>query len=218
MRAVDHHNAAYDAEGVIREENHAYCEKILAAAAGACACDWTGGLANRLSGADEHVAQHGNRQQGSPAERRADHAGESGYSVQNEPYVPLYEVAERLGGTTDGKTYTLHGAETAVSGVERNGVLYTPFSYLWDSHIPQIRWDKSRNRVIITEAPDEIPLTRRWLFWRHRTVRGLRVGDSEARFLDLYGSPDARDETMVDLLHVTIENGIVTEIFMGRYE
>lgn len=52
----------------------------------------------------------------------------------------------------------------------------------------------------------------------HKTVRGLRVGDSEARFLDLYGSPDARDETMVDLLHVTIENGIVTEIFMGRYE
>ena len=137
---------------------------------------------------------------------------------KNEPYVPLYEVVERLGGTTDGKTYTLHGAETAVSGVERNGVLYTPFSYLWDSHIPQIRWDKSRNRVIITEAPDEIPLTRRWLFWRHKTVRGLRVGDSEARFLDLYGSPDARDETMVDLLHVTIENGIVTEIFMGRYE
>ena len=70
----------------------------------------------------------------------------------------------------------------------------------------------------ITEAPDEIPLTRRWLFWRHETVRGLRVGDSEARFFDLYGSPDARDETMVDLLHVTIENGIVTEIFMGRYE
>ena len=137
---------------------------------------------------------------------------------KNEPYVPLYEVVERLGGTTDGKTYTLHGAETAVSGVERNGVLYTPFSYLWDSHIPQIRWDKSRNRVIITEAPDEIPLTRRWLFWRRKTVRGLRVGDSEARFLDLYGSPDARDETMVDLLRVTIENGIVTEIFMGRYE
>ena len=137
---------------------------------------------------------------------------------KNEPYVPLYEVVERLGGTTDGKTYTLHGAETAVSGVERSGVLYTPFSYLWDSHIPQIRWDKSRNRVIITEAPDEIPLTRRWLFWRRKTVRGLRVGDSEARFLDLYGSPDARDETMVDLLRVTIENGIVTEIFMGRYE
>ena len=49
---------------------------------------------------------------------------------KNEPYVPLYEVVERLGGTTDGKTYTLHGAETAVSGVEQNGVLYTPFSYL----------------------------------------------------------------------------------------
>ena len=59
---------------------------------------------------------------------------------KNEPYIPLYEVVERLGGTTDGKTYTLHG------------------------------------------------------------------------------SPDARDETMVDLLRVTIENGIVTEIFMGRYE
>ena len=80
---------------------------------------------------------------------------------KNEPYVPLKEIVERLGGTTDGKTYTLHGAETVVSGVERNGVLYTPFSYLWDSHIPQIRCDKSRNRVIITEAPDEIPLTRR---------------------------------------------------------
>ena len=101
---------------------------------------------------------------------------------KNEPYVPLKEIVERLGGTTDGKTYTLHGAETTVSGV------------------------------------DEIPLPRRWLFWRHQTVRGLRVGDSEARFLDLYGSPDARDETMVDLLRVTIENGIVTEIFMGRYE
>ena len=140
------------------------------------------------------------------------------FCMKNEPYIPLYEVVERLGGTTDGKTYTLHGAETAVSGVERNGVLYTPFSYLWDSHIPQIRWDKSRNRVIITEAPDEIPLTRRWLFWRHKTVRGLRVGDSEARFLDLYGSLDARDEMMIDLLHVTIENGVVTEISMGRYE
>ena len=41
---------------------------------------------------------------------------------KNEPYVPLKEIVERLGGTTDGKTYTLHGAETAVSGVERNGV------------------------------------------------------------------------------------------------
>ncbi len=60
--------------------------------------------------------------------------------------------------------------------------------------------------------------SRRWLFWRHKTVRGLRVGDSEARFLDLYGSPDARAETMVDLLRVTIENGSVTGIFMGRYE
>ena len=132
--------------------------------------------------------------------------------------MPRKGIVERLGGTTVVKTYTPHGAGTAVSGGEQNGVRYTPFSYLWDSHIPQIRWDKSRNRVIITEAPDEIPLTRRWLFWRHKTVRGLRVGDSEARFLDLYGSPDARDETMVDLLHVTIENGIVTEIFMGRYE
>lgn len=34
---------------------------------------------------------------------------------KNEPYVPLKEIVERLGGTTDGKTYTLHGAETAVS-------------------------------------------------------------------------------------------------------
>ena len=48
---------------------------------------------------------------------------------KNEPYVPLKEIVERLGGTADGKTYTLHGAETAVSGVERNGVLYAPFSY-----------------------------------------------------------------------------------------
>ena len=61
----------------------------------------------------------------------------------------------------------------------------------------------------------KFPLTRRWLF--SQTVRGLRVGDSEVRFLDLYNSPDARDETMVDLLRVTISN-IVTEIFMGRYE
>ena len=36
---------------------------------------------------------------------------------KNEPYMPLKEIVERLGGTTDGKTYTLHGAETAVSGV-----------------------------------------------------------------------------------------------------
>ena len=33
---------------------------------------------------------------------------------KNEPYVPLKEIVERLGGTTDGKTYTLHGAETAL--------------------------------------------------------------------------------------------------------
>ena len=46
----------------------------------------------------------------------------------------------------------------------------------------------------------------------------FHAGDSEARFLDLYGSLDARDEMMIDLLHVTIENGVVTEISMGRYE
>ena len=76
---------------------------------------------------------------------------------KNEPYVPLKEIVERLGGTTDGKTYTLHGAETAVSGVERKWRTVHAVFVPVDSHIPQIRWDKIRNRVIITEAPDEIP-------------------------------------------------------------
>ena len=49
---------------------------------------------------------------------------------KNEPYVPLKEIVERLGGTTDGKTYTLHGAETAASGVERNGVLSVSYTHL----------------------------------------------------------------------------------------
>ena len=80
------------------------------------------------------------------------------------------------------------------------------------------KWDKERNRVILTVAPDEIPLTRRWLFWRHKTVRGLRVGDSEERYLDLYGSPSVRDGTIDDLLHVRVENGVVTAIVMGHYD
>lgn len=137
---------------------------------------------------------------------------------KNEPYIPLYEVVERLGGTTDGKTYTLHGAETAVSGVERNGVLYTPFSYLWDSHIPQIRWDKSRNRVIITEAPDEIPLTRRVavLAAQNRARTACRRQRSTVpRSVRLAGRTGRNDGGP---LRVTIENGIVIEIFMGRYE
>lgn len=97
-------------------------------------------------------------------------------------------------------------------------MIYTPVSYLQEKRVMAARWDKERNRVILTVAPDEIPLTRRWLFWRHRTVRGLRVGDSEERFLNLYGSPSARDEIIADLLHVTVENGVVTAISMSRYE
>ena len=85
-----------------------------------------------------------------------------------------------------------------------------------------VRPEPDGNQFYYVGQTDEyhcvITLTRRGLFWRHKTVRGLRVGDSEARFLDLYGSLDARDEMMIDLLHVTIENGVVTEISMGRYE
>ena len=80
------------------------------------------------------------------------------------------------------------------------------------------KWDKERNRVILTVAPDEIPLTRRWLFWRHKTVRGLQVGDSEERYLDLYGSPSVRDGIIDDLLHVKVENGVVTAIVMEHYD
>ncbi|MFR0924078.1 MAG: stalk domain-containing protein [Butyricicoccaceae bacterium] len=134
---------------------------------------------------------------------------------KNEPYVPLYEVVERLGGTTTAKPIhctvlrPLSPAWNGMACTRRFRTCGTPFR----------RYGGIRAATALSSpAPDEIPLTRRWLFWRHKTVRGLRVGDSEARFLDLYGSPDARDETMVDLLHVTIENGIVTEIFMGRYE
>ena len=50
------------------------------------------------------------------------------------------------------------------------------------------------------------------------TVRGLRVGDSEERYLDLYGSPSVRDGIIDDLLHVKVENGVVTAIVMGPYD
>ena len=80
------------------------------------------------------------------------------------------------------------------------------------------KWDKERNRVILTVAPDEIPLTRRWLFFRHKTVRGLRVGDSEERYLALYGFPSVRDEIVGDLLHIKIGNKGVTATVMGHYD
>ena len=137
---------------------------------------------------------------------------------ENEPCVPLNEVVRRLGGRIDGEILTIQqNTVKTVSSVQDN-VIYTPVSYLQEKRVMAARWDKERNRVILTVAPDEIPLTRRWLFWRHRTVRGLRVGDSEERYLDLYGSPSARDEMITDLLHVTVENGVVTAISMSRYE
>ena len=49
-------------------------------------------------------------------------------------------------------------------------------------------------------------------------MRGLRVGDSEERYLDLYGSPSVRDGIIDDLLHVKVENGVVTAIVMGHYD
>lgn len=137
---------------------------------------------------------------------------------ENEPCVPLNEVVRRLGGRIDGEFLTIQQNTVKNVGFVQDNVIYTPVSYLQEKRVMAARWDKERNRVILTVAPDEIPLTRRWLFWRHRTVRGLRVGDSEERFLDLYGSPSARDEMIADLLHVTVENGVVTAISMSRYE
>lgn len=137
---------------------------------------------------------------------------------ENEPYVPIDEAASRLGGSSDEKNFTIGQNTVAKAGFVQNDVMYTSVAYLQEKHVMDARWDKERSRVILTAAPDEIPLTRRWLFWRHRTVRGLRVGDSEARYLDLYGSPTARNETLADLLHVTVENGVVTSIYMSRYE
>lgn len=137
---------------------------------------------------------------------------------ENEPCVPLNEVVRRLGGRIDGEILTIQQNTVKTAGFVQDNVIYTPVSYLQEKRVMAARWDKERNRVILTVAPDEIPLTRRWLFWRHRTVRGLRVGDSEERFLDLYGSPSARDEMIADLLHVTVENGVVTAISMSRYE
>lgn len=137
---------------------------------------------------------------------------------ENEPCVPLNEVVRRLGGRIDGEFLTIQQNTVKAVGFVQDNVLYTPVSYLQEKRVMAARWDKERNRVILTVAPDEIPLTRRWLFWRHRTVRGLRVGDSEERYLDLYGSPSARDEMIADLLHVTVENGVVTAISMSCYE
>ena len=137
---------------------------------------------------------------------------------ENEPCVPLNEVVRRLGGRIDGEFLTIQQNTVKTVGFVQDNVKYTPVSYLQEKRVMAARWDKERNRVILTVAPDEIPLTRRWLFWRHRTVRGLRVGDSEERYLDLYGSPSARDEMIADLLHVTVENGVVTAISMSCYE
>lgn len=137
---------------------------------------------------------------------------------ENEPCVPLNEVVRRLGGRIDGEILTIQQNTVKTVGFVQDNVIYTPVSSLQEKRVMAARWDKERNRVILTVAPDEIPLTRRWLFWRHRTVRGLRVGDSEERFLDLYGSPSARDEMIADLLHVTVENGVVTAISMSCYE
>ena len=137
---------------------------------------------------------------------------------ENEPCVPLNEVVRRLGGRIDGEFLTIQQNTVKTVGFVQDNVIYTPVSYLQEKRVMAARWDKERNRVILTVAPDEIPLTRRWLFWLHRTVRGLRVGDSEERFLDLYGSPSARDEMIADLLHVTVENGVVTAISMSCYE
>ena len=137
---------------------------------------------------------------------------------ENEPCVPLNEVVRRLGGRIDGEILTIQQNTVKTVGFVQDNVIYTPVSYLQEKRVMAARWDKERNRVILTVAPDEIPLTRRWLFWRHRTVRGLRVGDSEERYLDLYGSPSARDEMIADLLHVTVENGVVTAISMSCYE
>lgn len=137
---------------------------------------------------------------------------------ENEPCVPLNEVVRRLGGRIDGEFLTIQQNTVKTVGFVQDNVIYTPVSYLQEKRVMAARWDKERNRVILTVAPDEIPLTRRWLFWRHRTVRGLRVGDSEERCLDLYGSPSARDEMIADLLHVTVENGVVTAISMSCYE
>lgn len=137
---------------------------------------------------------------------------------ENEPCVPLNEVVRRLGGRIDGEFLTIQQNTVKTVGFVQDNVIYTPVSYLQEKRVMAARWDKERNRVILTVAPDEIPLTRRWLFWRHRTVRGLRVGDSEERYLDLYGSPSARDEMIADLLHVTVENGVVIAISMSRYE
>ena len=137
---------------------------------------------------------------------------------ENEPCVPLNEVVRRLGGRIDGEFLTIQQNTVKTVGFVQDNVIYTPVSYLQEKRVMAARWDKERNRVILTVAPDEIPLTRRWLFWRHRTVRGLRVGDSEERYLDLYGSLSARDEMIADLLHVTVENGVVTAISMSCYE
>lgn len=137
---------------------------------------------------------------------------------ENEPCVPLNEVVRRLGGRIDGEFLTIQQNTVKIVGFVQDNVIYTPVSYLQEKRVMAARWDKERNRVILTVAPDEIPLTRRWLFWRHRTVRGLRVGDSEERYLDLYGSPSARNEMIADLLHVTVENGVVTAISMSCYE
>lgn len=49
-------------------------------------------------------------------------------------------------------------------------------------------------------------------------MRGLRVGDSEERYLALYGFPSVRDEIVGDLLHIKIGNKGVTATVMGHYD
>lgn len=137
----------------------------------------------------------------------------------NEPYIPINEVVNRLGGTADEKTFTIRNRTIRSAGFEQDHVMYTPISYLHEENSLEAQWDKERNRVILTAAPDEIELTRRYLFWRHRTVRGLRVGDSEERYLDLYGTPSSVWGGMIHyLLYVTVEDGVVTSIQMGHFE
>ena len=115
--------------------------------------------------------------------------------------MPLKEIVERLGGTTDGKTYTLHGAETAVRrGTEWRAVRCV--SYLWGQSYSADTVGQSRNRVIITEAPDEIPPTHGGCSGGTKPCADcvLRQRSTVPRSVRLM---DARDETMVDLLRVT---------------
>ena len=173
-------------------------------------------LANQLSGTNQYLPEIGS----TAALQNGEEISLQNPVIwhENEPYVPINEVVSRLGGSIDEKTFTIQQNTVTVVGLLQDNVVYTPITYLQEKYMMAAKWDKERNRVILTVAPDEIPLTRRWLFWRHKTVRGLRVGDSEERYLDLYGSPSVRDGIIDDLLHVEVENGVVTAIVMGHYD